>query len=654
MTMRSAAGRGDYDALRRKAARAASCWIFCSVVLAMFFLLSAALLAGCASGVDSTSSVDASDGSTAEQATTSSESEADESGMDFSYSARDLDASYDAQSATYIRLSDDSAEVQGLGATATDGTVSVSAAGTYVVSGSIADGEIVVEAGDEDKVQIVLSNASVCSQDGPAISILSADKCFVTLEQDSTNALVDGSAYTLEEGADEPNAALYSKADLTLNGTGSLSIEGNWQHAVCSKDDLVITGGTYDVSAVEDAFRGKDCVKIADGSFTVDAGGDGFVSTNDEDETRGFVSIDGGTFEISAQDDGIQAYTHARFAGGEFSIHSGDDAVHSDGSASIEGGTYDISAVDDAFHAETTLEVVDGTARVASCYEGLEAQCVYLRGGTVHVTADDDAVNAASPSADGSSSEAAAPSSEPAGEGSPSAADPSSAPAADASAGAPTGEADVRGATPESGMAEGGAGMGDSSCVIEISGGYYVLTSGGDTLDSNGSISITGGTVLAQGAPDTDDYVIDYDIEATIDGGTLVALGGREMAQNLTSGTQAFGMASVSGSAGKTVAIVDGEGSVLGSFTAVYDFDTVVASVSGMQDGETYGIVTADSVEGANEDGYADSGVLSTADATELAVSTSAQSGLGGLGAYGQAAGPGMAGDVRLNLPQIR
>ena len=133
-----------------------------------------------------------------------------------------MDASYDAENATYIRLSDDSVEVRGLGATAVDGTVSVSAAGTYVVSGSIADGRIVVEAGDEDKVQIVLSNASVCSQDGPAISILSADKCFVTLEQDSTNALVDGSAYTLEEGADEPNAALYSKADLTLNGAGSL------------------------------------------------------------------------------------------------------------------------------------------------------------------------------------------------------------------------------------------------------------------------------------------------------------------------------------------------------------------------------------------------------------------------------------------------
>lgn len=647
MTMHFGAGRSEYAALRHRAAHVASRGLFCLAVLVTFFLSAAVLLAGCTSGADSTPSEDISDGSVAEQATTSSESEADESGMDFSYSSRDLDASYNAENATYIRLSDDSVEVQGLGATAVDGTVSVSAAGTYVVSGSIADGRIVVEAGDEDKVQIVLSNASVCSQDGPAISILSADKCFVTLEQDSTNALVDGSAYTLEEGAGEPNAALYCKADLTLNGTGSLSIEGNWQHAVCSKDDLVITGGTYDVSAVEDAFRGKDCVKIADGSFTVDAGGDGFVSTNEEDETRGFVSIDGGTFDISAQDDGIQAYTHARLAGGEFSIDSGDDAVHSDGSASVAGGAYDIVAADDAFHAETTLEVIDGTARVVSCYEGLEAQCVYLRGGTVHVTADDDAVNAASSSADGLFSEAVASSSDPVGEGSLSAADPSSAPAAGASAGAPAGEVDVRGATPESGMAEGGVGMGDSSCVIEISGGYYVLTSGGDTLDSNGSIAIAGGTVLAQGAPNTDDYVLDYDIEATIDGGTLIALGGREMAQNLTSGSQAFGMASVSGSAGKTVAIVDGEGSVLGSFTAVYDFDTVVASVSGMQDGETYGIVAIDSLEGANEDGYASSGTLSGIDAMELVVSTSAQSGLGGLGADGQAAGPGMAGDVR-------
>lgn len=420
--MHFGAGRSEYDALRHRAAHAASRGLFCLVVLVMFFLSAAVLLAGCTSGADSTPSEDSSDGSMAEQATTSSESGADESGMDFSYSSRDLDTSYDAENATYIRLSDDSVEVQGLGATAADGTVSVSAAGTYVVFGSIADGRIMVEAGDEDKVRIVLSNASVCSQDGPAISILSADKCFVTLEQDSTNALVDGSAYTLEEGADEPNAALYSKADLTLNGTGSLSIEGNWQHAVCSKDDLVITGGTYDVSAVEDTFRGKDCVKIADGSFTVEAGGDGFVSTNEEDETRGFVSINGGTFDISAQDDGIQAYTHARLAGGEFSIDSGDDAVHSDGSASVAGGTYDITAADDAFHAETTLEVVDGTARVVSCYEGLEAQCVYLRGGTVHVTADDDAVNAASSSADGSFSEAVASSSDPVGEGSLSAA----------------------------------------------------------------------------------------------------------------------------------------------------------------------------------------------------------------------------------------
>lgn len=544
--MHFGASRSEYAALRHRAAHVASRGLFCLAVIVMFFLSAAVLLAGCTSGVDSTSSEDSSDGSVAEQATTSSESEADESGMDFSYSSRDLDASYNAENATYIRLSDDSVEVQGLGATAVDGTVSVSAAGTYVVSGSIADGRIVVEAGDEDKVQIVLSNASVCSQNGPAISILSADKCFVTLEQDSTNALVDGSAYTLEEGADEPNAALYSKADLTLNGTGSLSIEGNWQHAVCSKDDLVITGGTYDVSAVEDAFRGKDCVKIADGSFTVEAGGDGFVSTNDEDETRGFVSIDGGTFDISAQDDGIQAYTHARLAGGEFSIDSGDDAVHSDGSASVAG------------------------------------RHVRYRGGRRRFPCGDDA--------------------------------------------------------------RGDRRHGARRFVLRRARGPVCLP-------PRRNRACNGRRRCGQRR-----FVFSRRVILRSGGFFFrprwrrLPFGGREMAQNLTSGSQAFGMASVSGSTGKTVAIVDGEGSVLGSFTAVYDFDTVVASVSGMQDGEVYGIVAADSLEGANEDGYASSGTLSAVDAMELVVSTSAQSGLGGLGADGQAAGPGMAGDVRQGL----
>ena len=109
-----------------------------------------------------------------------------------------------------------------------------------------------------------------------------ADKCFITLADGTQNALTDGAEYVLEDGSDEPYATLFSRADLTLNGTGALTVTSAYRHAVCSKDDLVITGGTYVVNAVEDALRGRDCVKIADGDFTLIAGGDGIKSNKDK------------------------------------------------------------------------------------------------------------------------------------------------------------------------------------------------------------------------------------------------------------------------------------------------------------------------------------------------------------------------------------
>ena len=144
----------------------------------------------------------------------------------------------------------------------------------------------------------------------------------------SQNTLADGASYTLAEGEDEPNAALYSKADLTINGTGALTVEGNYRHGVNSKDDLVVTGGTLTVTAKEDGLRGKDCVKVADGSFAITAGGDGVKSNNDEDPTRGFVSIDGGTFAVEAGDEGFQAAAYcARLAGGDAQIKAADHAL---------------------------------------------------------------------------------------------------------------------------------------------------------------------------------------------------------------------------------------------------------------------------------------------------------------------------------------
>lgn len=286
-----------------------------------------------------------------EQAETSEYPAIDMAAMDFDYSARDLDPSYDASSATRIQLMGSSATVEGQGAQANGSAVTVSQAGTYVVSGSLEDGQLVVDATAEDKVQLVLDGVSIHNEDGPAILINQADKCFITLVDNSQNKLSDGSNYTLEEGEDEPNAVVYSKDDLTINGSGALEVTASYRHAINSKDDLVITGGNYEVSSVEDALRGKDCVKIKDGSFQIEAGEDAIKSNNDAECDRGFVCIDGGTFSIAA----------------------GDDAIH----------------------AETVLNVNDGTIDISTCEEGFEAEQLYVNGSTTHITSNDDALNAA-------------------------------------------------------------------------------------------------------------------------------------------------------------------------------------------------------------------------------------------------------------------
>ena len=242
----------------------------------------------------------------------------DESALDLGYSKRDLDASYDASSVTVIALSGDSASVQGAGAQASAAGAVISSAGTYIVLGELTDGQLLVDAGDDDKVQLVLAGATIHNEDGPAIYVRNADKCFVTLDAGTESSLSDGSSYALEDDSDEPYATLFSRCDLTLNGSGTLNVTSAYRHAVCSKDDLVVVSGTYNISAVEDGLRGRDSVKVRDGVFTIQAGGDGIKSNKDDDPTKGFVSIDGGTFDIQAGDDAVQGKTLVRLAGDAF------------------------------------------------------------------------------------------------------------------------------------------------------------------------------------------------------------------------------------------------------------------------------------------------------------------------------------------------
>ncbi len=598
-------------------------------------------LAGCASGVGEGGGTSGEDVSGAPGQPTEQVSDgfADVENMDFSYSDRDKDASWDKATATVIELG-------------AEETVSITQAGSYVLTGELADGQVVVNAPDAE-VQLVLAGATIHNEDGPAVEVKDAGKVYVTLADGSVNVLSDGKDYALAEGEDEPNATLFSKADLCINGSGALSVEGAHEHAINSKDALVITGGQLDVVAADDALRGKDCVKIADGTFHIEAGGDGIKSNNDEDYAKGFVSIDGGTFAIDAVDDAVKAFTYYMVRGGEMSIAAGDDAFNSDSDGAIEGGVLSVDAGGDAFHTEFYLSVDSGTVDVISCEEGFEGQKVYVNGGTTHITSLDDAINAATgemPESDDATAEQAA------AEGVAAASVDATAPdglaagdeaaaseealAQDGAAGAP-GALDANSVAADDPMAKA-----NEDCLIQINGGYLALDAGGDAIDSNGYVEINGGIVLAEGPTATDDATFDYDFGAKLTGGTVLMLSNSHMEMGFTEATQPFGMVQVSGKAGDTVAVVAQAGDMaeygelLASYTAKRDFVTVTVSSPAMTDGIGYEVVVGAEVPDANEDGFADGGTPTGGVAMAFTASTEA-SGFGGMGSMGAAGAPG-------------
>lgn len=591
----------------------------------------------------------------------------DESALDLDCSKRDLDASYDASSATVITLSGDSASVQGAGAQTSAAGVVISSAGTYIVSGELTDGQLMVDAGDDDKVQLVLAGATIHNEDGPAIYVRNADKCFVTLDAGTENSLSDGSSYALESDSDEPYATLFSRCDLTLNGSGTLNVTSAYRHAVCSKDDLVVVSGTYNISAVEDGLRGRDSVKVRDGVFAIQAGGDGIKSNKDDDPTKGFVSIDGGAFDIQAGDDAVQGKTLVRLAGGTLTVAANDDTFHSDLEMHLLDASIEASAGDDAFHAETKLTVDGGTVNVTSCNEGYEAEKVYVNGGDTHIVASDDGVNAGAadlsddadadtvsstlpnggtPGAPGKGGGVATPD---AGGQSPAGAQqggqapgaagvqqggqaPDAAgaqqggSASELPAGDNAGDPGQQGGDPAAG---GGVGQADSSCLIQINGGYLVVDSVGDAIDSNGNVEVTGGVLLVSGPTSDGDGAFDYDGSATISGGTVLMVGSTGMAQSFTGGTQAFAMTSASGEAGQSVCVVDGSGNVVPSFTATKRFGMVLASSPAFTEGGEYTLVIGGEVANANADGYTDSSTVSGGSETTFTASCTASAGMG-------------------------
>ncbi len=517
-------------------------------------VLVAATLGGCAAGAGGRLS-GAADGGAAEIDAPGSFAAVaaafDPAALDLGYSARDRDASYDEASATRIQLAGDTAQAGGTAVRVEGAQVTVTGGGTYLIVGAL-EGQLAVDAGDEDKVQLVLAGVDIRNETGPALFIENADKCFVTLAEGTENALSDGAGYALADGEDEPNAALFSKDDLTINGAGSLSVAGAYRHAVHSKDDLVVTGGALSISAAEDGLRGKDCVKMGGGAVSITAAGDGVRSSNDGDATRGFVSVDGGTLAVDANGKGVSAETYVRIAGGSVTIDAEDDALHSNLAGTIADGRVMLRSGDDAFHAETELVLDGGEVDVTACYEGYEAERVIVSGGTHAVVASDDALNAAV---------------------------------------ADLGEEDAGGSA--AAFAGAGEKMPQSSddCLIQVNGGELRLTAGSDAIDSNGRVEFNGGTVLASGPDQGMDGVLDYDKTAKVTGGTLVLLGSVGSTRGLSDSTQPLAVAGVSGEAGQTVALATNEGATLASWTAPAAFRTVLVSAPALGEGDACQVI---------------------------------------------------------------
>lgn len=236
----------------------------------------------------------------------------------------DSNTTWTADQSTEIALAGTSALVDGTGAESKDGSVTITAAGTYVLSGKLSDGQIVVNNQDEGSVHLVLNGVNITNSDSAAIDIKEAGKVIITLEDGTENSVSDGATYVYaDETTDEPSAAIFSKADLTINGTGKLSVSANYNDGITSKDDLKIMGGTIEIKAADDGIVGKDLVAVQDGNISITAEGDGMKSTNDTETDKGFIAIAAGTFDITAGNDGIQAETSLVIDGGTYTLVTG-------------------------------------------------------------------------------------------------------------------------------------------------------------------------------------------------------------------------------------------------------------------------------------------------------------------------------------------
>jgi len=449
----------------------------------------------------------------------------------YEYDEDDYYIDWADQNPNFIKLNGSDITVEGTGANVDGSTVTVNNEGVYVVSGKLDDGQIIINSEDKGKVRLVLNGAEINCSNNASINVISG-KTVISLEEGTENIVSDGTTYTLEdETTDEPNSAIFSKEDLTFNGTGTLTVKGNYNNGITSKDELKITGGNIIINSADDALMGRDVVAVKDGEIIIQSGGQGIKTTNDTDAEVGSIYIEGGTLSIESTDDAINAINGVNIVNGEITITTEDDGIHADSFIDISGGAINIQ----------------------KSYEGIESALVTISDGDINVVSSDDGINIAGGN-DSSS---------------------------------------LNGRPGQNNFSSSTA----TDNKLTINGGNISVNATGDGLDANGSIYMTGGTVIVNGPTSNGNGSLDYDGEFNITGGTIIALGSSGMAQTTSdSSTQNSIMINFTEmqKSGTTVHVEDSDGNIIMTFEPEKEYQSLVMSSPSLKLDETYSLFIND------------------------------------------------------------
>ncbi len=540
------------------------------------------------------------------------------------FTDRDSKTDYDESKAVKIELTGSGAKASDNSVKISGSTVTITKDATHILSGELNDGMIIVDAPDTAKLQLVLNGVNIKSETSAALYIKEADKVFITLEGE--NILENGGEF---QAIDDSNidAAIFSKQDVTFNGSGSLDVNSSAGHGIVGKDDIKFTSGDYHIAASSHAIQANDSVRVKNAAITADAGKDGIHVENNDDSTKGYVYIESGSFNIESEGDGISAGSYLQVKNGSMDILAGGGyengtkassdswgsfgggfggggrpggggmrpqsksagditatpmATTSEDTSSsmkglkagnsllIEGGNFTIDSADDAIHANISATIKGGTFTVASGDDAFHAEeTLTVSDGKITITESYEGFEALHVKVTGGDIKLKA--------------DDDGINAAGGTDNSGSGGRD----TPFGGGGFGGHG-GNSNGSIVIAGGTLYIRSSGDAIDANGTLEITGGYTTTTGPTSGDTTVLDYDKTGTISGGTFIGTGSSMMAQSIDGDGQGIIAFSSSESAGTKIVVKDKKGNTIISHEPELEYAIVIISSPDIKQGETY------------------------------------------------------------------